>query len=378
MISLPDTARQIEEAKIFADRELRPCAGTFDATGILPRRLIQALAQRGYLAATFPVAYGGLGMDPITYGHFSEVIGKACCATRTLLTVHTSLVGESIVRWGNAAQKDKWLPQMASGEKIAAFALTEPDTGSDATSIQCTYKTCDNGYLLNGRKKWISFGDIADLFLVFAVEGDKKSAFVVERATPGVTTTPITGLLAGRATHIAEIDFLNVSVPAENILGKEGSGFPYIAYGALDHGRYSIAWAGVAIAQEALEAMVSYARKRVQFGKKIAEFQLIQGIIADATTQVRAARALCLSAGLKRQEKTQDAEIETNIAKYFSSKVAMKVATDAVQVFGGNGCCDKYPVERLFREAKVMEIIEGTSQIQQGLISEYALREYFK
>ncbi len=228
------------------------------------------------------------------------------------------------------------------------------------------------------KKKWISFGDIADFYIVVASNGNKVSAFIVERNNGGVTSTPMKGLLAGKAAHIAEIDFCNAEVPEENVLGGIGNGFSFIVNNALDHGRYSIAWAGVAIAQAALEEMVTYARKREQFGKKLHNFQIIKGIIADAATEIHAARSLCINAGTSRRDKKEDATILTTMAKYFSSKVAMKVTIDAIQVHGGNGCYNKYPVERLFREAKILEIIEGTSQIQQELISHYSLKKYFR
>ncbi len=204
----------------------------------------------------------------------------------------------------------------------------------------------------------------------------QRTAFVVEREFDGLKTSRMKGLLARRASHVAEIELNDVYVPNENIIGRPGSGFPYVVGTALDHGRYGVAWSGVAVAQEALDAMVTYARKRRQFGKRICEFQLVQGIIGDAVAKTHAARALCVRAGELRRQGDSNAIMETTIAKHFASKVAMEVATDAVQVHGGNGCSSCYPVERLFREAKVLEIIEGTSQIQQQLIAKYGLRQY--
>jgi alkylation response protein AidB-like acyl-CoA dehydrogenase len=227
-------------------------------------------------------------------------------------------------------------------------------------------------------KKWITCGDIADIFMVIATNDTQISAFIVERQFDGVSTKPLKGLLASRASHVAEVTLDNVEVPESNLVGIEGGGYTYIVNTALDHGRYSIAWAGVAIAQEALDAMVKYARSRSQFGKKLHHFQLIQAMIGDATTKVHAARALCMKAGELRRANHDDAMIETNIAKYFSSKIAMDITIDAVQLHGGNGCCNEYPVERLFREAKILEIIEGTSQVQQEIIAKYALSRYYK
>ncbi|HLP58466.1 MAG TPA: acyl-CoA dehydrogenase family protein [Candidatus Deferrimicrobium sp.] len=368
----------VDEAREFAGCEIRPFAAQFEANEAIPRELIDKMAQRGYLAASFPKEYGGLGLDPIYYGLLTEEIGKACASTRGLLTVHTSLAGEALLRWGNKEQKEKWLLPMAQGKKLACFALTEPEVGTDAKSVKTSYRKEGNKYIINGAKKWITFGDVADLFLTVTTGEKGITAFIIERDIPGVKTTPIKGLMAGRASHIAEIQFENVEVPAENIVGKEGSGFTYIVNTALDHGRYSIAWAGVAIAQEALEAMITYSRQRSQFGKKLYTHQLIQGIIGDAVTKIHAGRALCLRAGQLRKANDNSAVIETTIAKYFTSKIAMEVTIDAVQVHGGNGCYNQYPVERLFREAKVLEIIEGTSQVQQEIISSYGLRAYFK
>lgn len=368
----------LEEVKVFANDEIRPLAGEFDANEALPKDYVMKIAQKGYLGACFPKEYGGLGLDPLYYGLVTEEIGKACCATRSILTVHTSLVGETLIRWGTKEQKSKWLSSMAAGNKLGAFALSEPEVGTDAKSIQTTYKKQGDTYILNGRKKWITFGDIADFFIVIAACEGKISAFIVERSIEGVTTVPVKGLLCARATHVAEIEFNNVVVPGENILLNEGAGFTYIVSTALDYGRYSIAWAGVGLMQAALEAMVAYSRKREQFGEKICKHQLIKELIANAVTSTHAARAICISAGKKRIENQPDAITETTIAKYFVSKAAMNVAIDAVQVHGGNGFSNKYPVERLFREAKLLEVIEGTSQIQQEIISNYGLRNYYK
>jgi alkylation response protein AidB-like acyl-CoA dehydrogenase len=368
----------IAEAREFADTEVRPFATEFDRTETLPRELIDKMAERKYLAASFPEEFGGLGLDPVNYGYFTEEIGKACCSTRSLITVHTSLVGESLLRWGSKEQKEKWIPAMAEGKKIGSFALSEPEIGSNARGVKTSYRKATDGFVISGKKKWISFAAIADFFIVVAADGEKVTAFIVERSAKGVTTKRIPGMLGCRAAYVSEIDLENVLVPPENMVGKEGSGFPYVVGTALDHGRYSIAWGGVAIAQSSLEAMINYSRRRTQFGKKIYEFQLVRGLIGDAVTKTHAARALCVKAGEMRQEGHQDAITETAIAKYFTSKVALEVASDAVQVHGGEGCSQNYPVERLFREAKILEIIEGTNQIQQEMLARFALRKYRK
>ncbi len=377
MIADPDDRQQkiVEAASRFVESEVRPFAGQFEEDGAIPRSLIDKMAARGYLGASFPGEYGGLGLDPVYYGLFTEEFGKGDASTRAILTVHTSLVGEALLRCGNPEQKKKWLPLMVSGEKIGAFGLTEPDVGTDAKSVQTTYRKEGNKYIINGKKKWITLGDIADFFIIITSGEKGNSAFLVERER-GVKTTPLPGLLAGRAAHIALVELDNVEVPEENLLAKEGGGFSYVVNTALDHGRYSIAWGGLGLCQEALEAMVSYSRKRKQFGKKLYSFQLIQGIIGDAVTQIHAGRTLCLNAGEMRKKGSNDAVMQSTIAKYYTSKIAMEITTNAVQVHGGNGCYNKFPVERLFREAKILEIIEGTSQVQQEIISNYGLRAY--
>ncbi|MHC4203331.1 MAG: acyl-CoA dehydrogenase family protein [Planctomycetota bacterium] len=376
---MSDVSRQekiVNEIRSFADEEIRPRAGQFDRSEELPRDIINKMAEKKLLLASLPEEYGGLGLDPVYYGFLTEEIAKACCSTAGLLTVQCSLVGETLLKWGSEYLKGKWLPLLASGEIIGAFALSEPDIGSNARDVQTNYEQKSEGFILNGRKKWISFGDIAGIFIVIASNGSDRTAFIVEREMDGLKTSPMKGLLARRASHVAEVELNDVYVPGENIIGRAGGGFPYVVGTALDHGRYSIAWSGVAVAQEALDNMVTYSRNRKQFDKKICEFQLIQGMIADAVTKIHAARALCIKAGQLRQRGDSNAVIETTIAKYFTSKVAMEVTADAVQVHGGNGCSNSFPVERLFREAKILEIIEGTSQIQQQMIAKYGLRRY--
>lgn len=366
----------VDEAREFAAEVLRPRAVEFDREERLPKHIIDEMAKRRFLLASLPKAYGGLGLNPLYYGFLTEEIGKACCSTRGLITVQSSLIGETLLKWGTEEQKARWLLPVAEGEMLGAFALSEPEIGTDARGVRTHYKREGKDYVLNGRKTWISFGEIAGYFIVIASSGSEITAFIVERNRPGVSVYPIKGMLANRAAHLAEIEFKNVRIPEHNVIGRPGSGFTFIVGTALDHGRYSIAWAGVAIAKEALDCMATYARKRKQFGRKIGEYQLVQRMICNAVTKTHAARALCIKAGELRTQGDSHAVSETTIAKYFASKIALKVASDAVQIHGGIGCSNRYPVERLFREAKLLEIIEGTSQIQQQIIARYALRTY--
>ncbi|MDP4181571.1 MAG: acyl-CoA dehydrogenase family protein [Bacillota bacterium] len=368
----------IEEARQFTEKEIRPFAGDFEQNEQVPRELINKMAKRKYLAAPFPEEYGGLGLDPLYYGYLTEEIGKGCASTRALMTVHTSLVGETLLKWGTKEQKERYLRPMASGEKIAAFALSEPEVGTDAGSVKTSYIKEGNKYILNGKKKWITFGNLADIFIIIASEGKNISAFIAERDFGGITTKPIKGMMAGRAAYIAEIEINNLEIPEENLLGKIGGGFTFICNTALDYGRYSVAWAATAVAGAAVEEMVTYARHRTQFDQKIYKFQTIREIIANATTKYLTSKALCINAGNLRIQGSDEKVFQTTLAKYYSSKIAMEVTTDAIQVFGGNGCTSEYPVERLFREAKIFEIIEGTSQIQQEIISRYALSNFYR
>lgn len=369
------TTEVLTRAATFA-AELAPRAAEFDRAENLPRDVIEEMADAGFLGAAVPTEWGGLGLDALAYGELTEVIGKACCSTRALLTVHTSLVGETLVERGSDRLKEKYLPDLASGRRIGCFALSEPTVGSDAASVTTAYTDKGDAFVLNGTKKWISFAGIADVFLVFAADNGVVSAFLVDRETPGVEIHPMSGLLGNRATHMAQIEFTDVEVPAENLVGGIGVGFTFVANTALFFGRYSIAWAGVAIAQAALEQMCAYATRREQFGVKIGAHQLVQKMVADAVTNVGAARALCRHAGRLRVDRSANAVMETNVAKYFTSTMAQQVTSDAVQVLGGNGCWTGYPVERLFREAKILEIIEGTSQLQQQMIADFGYRSF--
>lgn len=365
-------------AKDFSNEVLRPNASLYDQQNGVPRDVIGQMAELGFLGAIFPEEFGGKGIDPLSYGYLTEEIGKGCNSARALLTVHTSLVGETLVKLGTQEQKEKYLPAMSRGEKIACFALSEPSAGTDAASIQTTYDVTDTGFRLNGNKKWITYSGIADIFLVFAKCEDKISAFIIEKDFKGLACNPMAGLIASRGAYLSELSFDGVEIPKENLVGREGAGLSFVANAALFYGRYGIAWAGVAIAHAALEEMVTYSRKREQFGKKIAQHQLVQGLIADSCTAFYAAKALCEKTGHLRNQGSYDVVMETNVAKYQSSLAAIQVANNAVQVLGGNGLCSHYPVERLYREARVLEVIEGTSQIQQVLISQHALRQFYR
>ncbi len=362
-----------EEFHSFATKEIAPYAAKNDLEERTPPELIKKLADSGYLGSMIPKEYGGLDMDMITIGLLNEEVGKACSSVRGLLTVH-GMVALAILRWGTKEQREYWLPKMASGKIIGAFGLTEPNVGSDAKSVETTAVYEDGKYILNGHKKWTTMGQIADIFLVFAKCDDKPTAFLVERTSPGFSTKPITDLIGCRASMIAELLLENCSIPEANIVGRIGTGLSHVALNSLDYGRYTVAWGCVGLGQACLEESLEYSRKRKQFGTSLRQNQLIQKMITEMVVDIKAARLLCFNAGYLKDIGDPDTIMETWNAKYFASKMVNKVAYDAVQIHGANGCSRQYPVERYYRDAKINEIIEGTSQMHEVLIATNAFR----
>jgi hypothetical protein len=285
------------------------------------------------------------------------------------------MVSFAIQKWGSKQLGARWLPLLASGERIGAFALSEPNVGSDVKSIETIAVLRGDQYLLNGQKKWITYGQIADVFLLFArVEGN-VSAFLVERGTPGFSTTAIYGMLGTRASMLAELSLQDCLIPQENLVGGIGFGLASVATSTLDIGRYSVACGCVGIAQAALDASLAFSSTRKQYGVLLKEHQLIRQMITDMITNVKAARLLCNHSGYLKDIGDPRALMETFIAKYFASTAAAKAAHDAVQIYGALGCSSEYPVQRYLRDSKIMEIIEGSTQIQQINIATYGYQQ---
>jgi glutaryl-CoA dehydrogenase (non-decarboxylating) len=362
------------EFRAFVDEAIVPVADRYDREERMPPEMVKRLAQRGYLGAVLPRESGGKGMDMITFGLLNEEIGRGCSSLRSLLTVQ-SMVGRALLRWGSKEQQEYWIPKMATGEGIAAFALSEPGVGSDAKSVATTATSCGDSYILNGHKKWITFGQIADFFLIFAQSDAQPAAFLVENTTPGLSIEPIYGMLGVRASMLAELRLTDCRISKENLVGRVGFGFSHVASTALDYGRYSVAWGCVGIAQACLEASLRYTGERKQFGTYLKEHQLIQQMITDMITNVKAARLLCFQAGYLKEAGDPRAIMETAIAKYFAATTAVQASSAAVQLHGANGCSSVYAVQRYLRDAKIMEIIEGSTQIQQITIARYAEQE---
>lgn len=367
------------EFRAFVAAEIAPHAGRWDREEAIPLDLVGQLRQRGYLGSNVPREHGGLGLDMVTYGLLTEEIAKGCSSVRSLLTVH-DMVAHAIHRWGSRAQRGEYLPALARGEILGALALSEANAGSDAKSVEATAWLDGETWVLDGRKKWTTFGRIAGLFLVLAqarTEGKdgQPTAFLVERESPGLTVRPLEGVWGTRASMLAEIDLDGCRVPRENLLGRVGFGVSHVMAAALEQGRYSVAWGGVGLGQACLDACRSYAAGRRQFGVPLADHQLIRRMLTEMIVNVRAARLLCLRAGYLRETGDPGAFMETMVAKYFASTAATRIANDAVQIHGANGCTDDYPVGRYLRDSRVLEIIEGSTQIQQITIPLFDLEE---
>jgi hypothetical protein len=356
----------------WVDREVAPFAGEWDRAGATPPEVVAKMARAGFLGAVVPAELGGGGMDAVTFGLLNEELGRGCSSIRSLVTVH-SMACFSVLRWGSRAQREVWLPRMARGELIGAFGLSEPEVGSDAGAIQTTAELDGDAYVLRGTKKWTTYGQIADVLLCFAKADGKPLALLVDLHAPGVTVAPLE-VSGTRASMLAQITFDGVRVPKENRLAGPGFGLA-VALSVLELGRYSVACGSVGIIRACLDASATYAGTRVQGGAAIAEHQLVQAMLAQMATDYRAARLLCLHAGWLRDQGDAQAGREVFHAKHFASVAATRAALSAVQIHGANGLTAAYPVERYLRDTRVMEIIEGSTQIQQVTLGRWAVEE---
>ncbi|HTT96294.1 MAG TPA: acyl-CoA dehydrogenase family protein [Solirubrobacterales bacterium] len=364
-----------ESAREFAEREILPNARENDRAERFDRELARKLGEVGYLGATIDEAYGGRGLDYVGYGLIVEAIGRADSSARTVVSVITSLVSTPIAHWGTEEQKQRWLPRLCSGEGLGCFGLTEPDTGSDAANLRTRATKTADGWSISGQKMWISLGNVAEVELIFAqTDPEKKhkglAAFLVPTDSPGFTSAEIHGKLGLRASDTAELSLDAVEVGDDALLGEVGDGFK-VAMTALAAGRYSVAAGCVGICDGCVEASVSYAKERQQFGVPLARFQLVQEMIADMILKRDASKMLVLRAGLLKDEGKPNTT-ETSVAKVFATESAVECANLAIQVHGGSGYVDDYPVERYLRDARVTTLYEGTSQIQKLIIGREA------
>jgi hypothetical protein len=357
-------------AREFCDREIVPNARDWDRSERMDEGIVPKLAEIGFLGCALPEEYGGMGLDTISYCLVMEELGRADSSVRGIVSVNNGLAGKTIAKWGTDEQKRQWLPRMASGEALGCYGLTEPGSGSDPASL-VTRATRDGGdWVIDGSKIFITLGSWAGVALVFARSGGEGprgiTCFLVPTDSPGFSARKIDGKLGLRAQDTAELFFDGVRVPDAARLGDEGAGFK-VAMSALDNGRISLAAGAVGLGQACVDASVAYASERRQFGKQLAQFQLIQELIAEMAVETEAARMLAWRAAALA-DRGESYTLAASQAKYYASEVAVRAANAALQVHGGYGYVDEFPVARYLRDARVLTLYEGTSQIQKLLI----------
>ncbi|MGC8767860.1 acyl-CoA dehydrogenase [Calditerrivibrio sp.] len=361
----------------FVNKEVKPFAQQIDRDHKIPDSLIKKMAELGLLGTYIPEEYGGAGMDYFSYIMTVEEVSKACGSTGVMISAHTSLACDPILSYGSEAQKKKYLPLLAKGEKIGCILLTEPEAGSDVANIQTTYKKEGDYFVLNGNKIFITNGGFKGIGVVFAsfdrsLKHKGLSAFIIDLESEGVEILKNEEKMGIRGSYTTAIGFNNVKIPAENLLGKEGDGFK-IAMETLNGGRIGIAAQALGIAEGAFERALAYSKERKQFGKPISENQAIQFKLADMIAKIETAKLITYKAAwLKNMKKTN--AMESAICKMYASEVATYVTKEAVQIFGGYGYICEYEVERMYRDAKITEIYEGTNEVQRIVISKMLLK----
>ena len=360
----------------FAENEVKPLAEEIDETERFPMETVEKMAKLGFMGIYFPKKYGGAGGDVLSYAMCVEELSKVCGTTGVIVSAHTSLCCAPIYENGTEEQKMKYLPDLLSGKKLGAFGLTEPGAGTDASGQQTTAVLDESGenYILNGTKCFITNGNVAETFVVFAMTDKKKgnkgiSAFIVEKSFPGFSVGKHEKKMGIRGSSTCDLIFEDCIVPKENLLGKEGEGFK-IAMKTLDGGRIGIASQALGLGEGAVEEAIKYTQERVQFGKRISQFQNTQFQLADMHTKMQAAQFLVYSAAMKK-ELHEPYSMDAAMAKLFAAEAASDVTRRAVQLFGGYGYTREYPVERMMRDAKITEIYEGTSEVQRMVIANH-------
>jgi len=365
-------ARQ-RDFQAFVSENVEPFAEEWDREQKAPETAISKLAKSGYLGCSLPLQYGGQGWDTVTFGLLNEALGRGSSSLTGVLTVQT-MVSKALLKWGSAEQIQKWIPPLAKGEIIGAFALTEPGAGSDIQSLATGFTQSDDGFVLNGAKKWITTAQFASLFLVFGKLGDRSLACLVPRETPGLEVEPIHDLMGFRAAGLAKLVFNNVKVPAANVVGKLGFALSHVAPVGLHYGRISTACSALGLLRGCFEESVAWAGMRKIGNQTVGDLGMIRSLMAEMGTALEAGSFLCHSACQAADENLPEAFEKAVMAKYFTSRAAVKSASDAVQIRGAAGCHGSSPVSRFYRDAKIMEIIEGTTQIHEHLLGGMFLR----
>ncbi len=356
------------EFREFVAREVAPAAADWDRAEKIPAATVASLASAGYLGSTIPAKFGGQGWDTVTFGLLNEAFGRASASLTDLLTVQ-AMVAMTVLKWGSEEQKSRWLPGLARGEIIGAFALTEPGAGSDLQSLQTQFTPAGDGtYRLSGQKTWISYGQTAGLFLVIGYAGSLPLACLLPRESAGVTVEPVTGMLGFRAAGLARVSFAEVTIPAANVLGRPGAALSFIAPVGLQYGRISTACSALGLLRGCFEEAATRAATRKVGTAAVGDFGMIRSLLARMGTDLHAAGLLCLAACRATDDRLPEAFTRALMAKYFSSQAAVRAAADAVQIWGAAGCHEDAPVSRYYRDAKILEIIEGTTQIHEELL----------
>lgn len=355
----------------WIEGEIAPRADRYDAEARLPSQVVEEMGARGLLGAAIPSSFGGSALGARAQGRLCEALGQASASALSLYTVH-SMVATALARLGTKAQRQSWLPRLAAGTVVAGFALSEPGAGSDADGVQTSFTRDGGQVIVTGVKSWVSFGQVANLLLVIGKLDGRMAALLVPTDAAGVDIEPVTGMLGFQAGMLATITLDQVSVGADNVVGFSDFGLAQIVGLVLDQGRHCIAWGCVGLAQACLEASVAYCSDRVQFGRPLIELQLVQEMVADMMAETHAARLMCVNASKARDARSADMIVRTAAAKYFSARCADRAASAALQLHGANGLSDRYPVQRYLRDAKVMNIIEGSTQIQQVVLAQHA------
>ena len=367
-----------DAARDFARKEIGPVAAQLDEEEKFPAEIIKKLGQLGFMGMTIPTQYGGAGYDTLSYVLALVEIAKKCASTAIIMSVNNSLVCYPIFEFGTDEQKKKYLTPLAQGQKLGAFSLTEPNAGSDAGNQQTTAVLDGDNYVINGTKIFVTSGNMADVLIICAATDKSKgakgiTAFIVEKGWNGFKVGSLEHKLGIRASSTAELVLTDLRVPKENVLGNVNDGFK-IALKALDGGRVGVAAQGLGIAEAAFETAVRYSKQRQQFGKAISEFQAIQWMIAEMAVNIEAARLLVYKAAIAKDTQKYFSK-EAAMAKLFASELATRCASDAIQIHGGYGYTREYPVERHYRDARITQIYEGTSEVQKMVIAAAVLRE---
>ncbi|MBI5575683.1 MAG: acyl-CoA dehydrogenase [Deltaproteobacteria bacterium] len=378
VFDLTEEQRMIQEmARNFAQKEVLPAAADLDESGRYPEELVKQMSDLGLMGVAVPEEYGGAGMDNICYAIAMEEIARACASTAVIMSVNNSLVCDPLLKFGTEEQKKRYLVPLASGKKLGCFGLTEPGAGSDAGSQKTTAVNKDGYYLINGTKNFITNAPVADYCILFTMTDREKkqkgiTAFILDMKSDGVSVGKPEHKMGIKASPTASIILEDVKIPAENRLVNEGDGFK-VAMHTLDGGRIGIAAQAVGIARASLEDALAYSRERKQFGQAIAEFQAIQWMLADMATEIDAARLLIYRAAWLKDRKARHSK-ESAMAKLYASETAMRAGVKGIQIHGGYGYIKEYPAERHFRDAKITEIYEGTSEIQRLVIASAVLK----